>query len=105
MSLPSIGNGQGFPGYDEEEDDEEADEELQEGPRVRRRRLGSGTRLPGVAELDRSIAAGFAASEGGGGGGGRLIKREESSRRIKHEGDRRGSVGSGSASGSSRRSR
>ena len=105
MSLPSIGNGQGFPGYDEEEDDDEDDEGQQEGPRVRRRRLGSGTRLPGVAELDRSIAAGFAASEGGGGGGGRLIKHEEPSRRIKHEGDRRGSVGSGSASGGSRRSR
>ena len=109
ISLPSIGNGRGFPGYEdgeEEEEDEDGEEQQQqqqqreeEGPRVRRRRLGSGTRLPGLAELDRSIAAGFAAAEGG-----RLIKQEEPCRRIKHEQDRRGSGGSG-GSGASRRSR
>lgn len=124
MSLPGISHGHGFPGYDEEideeidedeeeeedlEDDDEADEDQhrhrqqhqrpQEGPPVRRRRLGSGTRLPGVAELDRTIAADRAAEEGA-----RLIKREEPSRRIKLEHDRRGSGCSG-ASGGSRRSR
>ena len=93
MSLPGIGNGQGFPGYDEVEDDEDEDEDEEQqqldGPRVRRR-LVSGTRLPGVAELDRTIAADMAISEGG-----RLIKQEEQpSRRIKQEHDRRASGGS-----------
>lgn len=106
MSLPGIGSGQGFPGYDdeEEEDDEEErdedDEQQQAGPRVRRRRIGDGTRLPGVAELDRSIAADYAALEGG-----RLVKREEPSRRIKLELNRRRSSVSGASVGSSRRSR
>ena len=112
MSLPGIGNGQCFPGYDdeeyeedeeEEEDDEEDDDEQQqqEGRRVRRRRLGSGaTRLPGIAELDRTLSADkFAASEGV-----RMIKQEEEiGGRLSscHGHDRRGSA----ASGASRRSR
>lgn len=111
MSPHGIGNGRGFPGYDDEDDEEEDeddededDEQLQQvEPRARRRRLGSGTRLPGLAELDRSLAAGqIAASEGV-----RLIKQEEEvGRRINscREHDRRGSAGSG-ASGRSRRSR
>ncbi len=116
IGLPGIGNGQGFPGYDDEDEDEEDEDDdeqqqqqqEQHGPRMRKRRLGSGTRLPGVAELDRSIAADAAFLEGG-----RLtkqeepsrrIKQEEPSRRIKHEHDRKGSGGSG-GSGQSRRSR
>lgn len=118
MSLPGIGNGQSFPGYDNgEDDDDESDagndqqqQQRGEGPRVRKRRLGNGTRLPSVAELDRTIAADLAAS-----GEGRLvIKREElqqppPSRRIKHEhghGHGHGRRGSSGGSGaSSRRSR
>ncbi|KAF6219777.1 hypothetical protein HO133_003602 [Letharia lupina] len=105
MSLPAIGTGHGFPGYEEEEeqdddDNDDDDERRQEGPRVRRRRLGSATRLPGVAELDRTIAADLAASSEAG----RRVKLEEPGRRVKHEHDRRGSGGSG-GSGASRRSR
>ena len=103
LSLPGIGSGQGFPGYDEAEDEEGEDEDEEQqhtGPRVQRRRISQGTRLPGVAELDRTIAADYAASEGG-----RLVKQEESGRRIKHEHDRRGSSVSGGSGGSSRRSR
>ena len=127
MSLPGIDNGQTFPGYNEgaaadidnDTDNEDRDgdsskEQLQqhqqqqhEGPPVRRRRLGnSGPRLPGVAELDRSIAADFAAAAAD---GGRMVvvKQEDgngiiSTRRIKLEGDRRGSTGTGI---STRRSR
>lgn len=113
MSLPSIGNGQLFPGYDNGENDDESDAENDQ-QQQRKRRLGNGTRLPSVAELDRTIAADLAAS-----GEGRLvIKREEQqqqqpppSRRIKHEHGhghgRRGSSGgvSGGSGASSRRSR
>ena len=108
MSLPGIGSGQGFPGYDDEDDEDDVyDDELldedvdvdvedldgeelplanqqqqqrppsrrEDGPRVRKRRLGSGgTRLPGLAELDRSIAADLAAEEGG-----RLVVKQEES--------------------------
>ena len=120
MGYPNISNGHSFPGYDDEHDNDEPEDEegegdaededdqqrqeYSEGPRVRRRRLGNGTRLPSLAELDRASAAYCAA----GGGGGGLIKQEEqqkqqqTSRRIKHEHDRRGS---GCSGGSSRRSR
>ena len=120
MGFPNISNGHSFPGYDNDENDDELEDEeaecdaededdqqqqqYAEGPRVRRRKLGNGTRLPSLAELDRSIAADFAAAASSEGGG--FIKQEEqqqqqTSRRIKHEHDRRGS----GCSGGSRRSR
>ena len=70
-----------FSAYDDDEEEIEHEDE-DEGPRVRRRRVGGETRLPGVAELDGEIAA-FLSKEGGGG----RIKQED-------EGDssRRGSM-------------
>lgn len=125
MSLPGISNGQDFPGYDDDEEEEheaegeedpaDADEgeedqqrqqhqrRVQEGPPVRRRRLlgSSGPRLPGLAELDRNIAADrVAMSEGA------MFIKQEGGRRIKLERDgRRGSGSTGGSSGGSRRSR
>ena len=131
INLPSISNGQSFPGYvnaagagpngdDDENDDNNdgegccdgADNEQQQregGGHVRKKRLGNGTRLPGLAELDRTIAAEIAASEGGrlvtvkqegggGGAGGGAQQQQSCSRRIKHEHGRKGSVGSGVSS-------
>ena len=97
-----------------------------EAPPARLGRLGSGTRLPGLAELDRTIGADFAADFAAGGRmmikqeeqmGGRLVIKQEEQMlqqqqqqqhgtgpgRVKLEHERRGSSGSGIMN--SRRSR
>lgn len=126
MTLPGISNGHNFPGYDDHDEEEEQEDQAagngdaipadiadeadyetrprqREGPPVRRRRLlgSGGPRLPGLAELDRNIAADRASEVGG-----MFIKQEGGGRRIKLERDgRRGSGCSGGSSGGSRRSR
>lgn len=75
VSIPPIKSEHSFSVYDEDEEEIEHEDE-DEGPRVRRRRVGGETRLPGVAELDGEIAAFLNR-----GGEGRIKQEDESESR------------------------
>ena len=75
VTIPPIKSEHSFSAYDEDEEEIEHEDE-EEGPRVRRRRVGGETRLPGVAELDGEIAAFL-----GRGGEGRIKQEDESESR------------------------
>ena len=64
VNIPPIKSEHSFSAYEEGDDEEGEEDDEVEAPRVRRRRRGAQTRLPGVAELEGEMAAFAARGEG-----------------------------------------